>query len=95
MRRTVIFVLMAALVCGLLFSCANIQDDGTRTKTEGTLTGAGVGAVMGAIVGALLDGERGAVRGAAIGAGVGGVAGYAYGSHVKPESQIRKPGRVA
>ena len=73
---------MAALVCGSLPSCANIKDDETRTKTEGTLTGAGVGAVLGAIVGALVDGGRGAARGAAIGAGVGGVAGYAYGSHV-------------
>ena len=82
MRRTVVFVFIAVFVCGLLFSCTNIKDDETRTKTEGTLTGAGVGAVMGAVIGALLDGERGAVRGAAIGAGVGGVAGYAYGSHV-------------
>ena len=82
MRRIGSFVLMAALVCGSLPSCANIKDDETRTKTEGTLAGAGVGAVLGAIVGALLDGERGAARGAAIGAGVGGVAGYAYGSHV-------------
>jgi len=82
MRRTVIFVLIAALACGSLPSCTNIKDDETRTKTEGTLSGAGVGAVLGAIIGAVLDGGRGAARGAAIGAGVGGVAGYAYGSHV-------------
>ena len=82
MRFTVIIVLMAVLACGSLSSCTNIKDDETRTKTEGTLTGAGVGAVLGAIIGAVLDGGRGAARGAAIGAGVGGVAGYAYGSHV-------------
>jgi uncharacterized protein YcfJ len=73
---------MVALVCGALPSCTNIKDDDTRTKTEGTLTGAGIGAVVGAIIGVVLDGGRGAARGAAIGAGVGGVAGYAYGSHV-------------
>jgi hypothetical protein len=82
MRRTGIFFLMVALVCGSLPACTNIKDDETRTKTEGTLTGAGVGAVVGAIIGAVLDGGRGAARGAAIGAGAGGVAGYAYGSHV-------------
>ena len=82
MRRTIIVVLMAALMCGSLSSCTNIKNDETRTKTEGTLAGAGVGAVVGAIIGALLDGGRGAARGAAIGAGVGGAAGYAYGSHV-------------
>jgi hypothetical protein len=73
---------MVVLVCGPVLSCTNIKDDETRTKTEGTLTGAGGGAVLGAIVGALLDGKRGAARGAAIGAGVGGAAGYAYGHHV-------------
>ena len=82
MRRTVIVVLMAALVCGSLSSCTNIKDDETRTKTEGTLTGASIGAVLGAVLGALLDGGRGAARGAAAGAALGGVAGYAYGSHV-------------
>ncbi|MDR0239062.1 MAG: hypothetical protein LBI88_02375 [Deltaproteobacteria bacterium] len=82
MRRTVIVVLIAALMCGSLSACTNIKDDQTRTKSEGTIAGAGVGAVLGAILGAILDGGRGAARGTAIGAGVGGVAGYAYGSHV-------------
>ena len=82
MRRTGLCLLMAALVYGSLPACTNIKDDETRTKTEGTLTGAGLGAVVGAIIGAVLDGGRGAARGAAIGAGAGGVAGYAYGSHV-------------
>ena len=48
------------LPCALLFSlsliaplsgCGNIQHDGTRTKTEGTLVGAGVGAGVGALLG--------------------------------------------
>ena len=82
MRRAGIVFLVAVVVCGPLLSCTAIKDDGTRTKTEGTLTGAGIGAAVGAILGALLDGGRGAARGAAIGAGLGGVAGYAYGSHV-------------
>jgi len=85
MRRTGIWILTAVLVCAPLFSCTNIKDDEARTKTEGTLTGAGAGAVVGAVVGALLDGKRGAARGAALGAAVGGVAGYAVGSHVANE----------
>ncbi|MCL1985538.1 MAG: hypothetical protein FWG59_03740, partial [Betaproteobacteria bacterium] len=65
MRHPAIVLLTAVLMCGFLPSCTNIKDDGTRTKTEGTLAGAGTGAVIGAIIGALLDGGRGAARGAA------------------------------
>ncbi len=82
MQRLVVCLLIPALVLGFLPACSNIQDDQTRTKTEGTLVGAGAGAVLGAVVGGLVGGRRGALTGAAIGAGAGGLAGYAYGSHV-------------
>ncbi|MBQ9220892.1 YMGG-like glycine zipper-containing protein [Succinivibrio sp.] len=62
--------------------CTNIKDDSTRTKTEGTLAGAGIGAAVGAGLGALFGGSKGALAGAAIGAGVGSLSGYFYGKHV-------------
>ena len=48
--------------------CSNIQDDGTRTKTEGTLVGGGIGAAFGALLGGLIGGDG---KGALIGAGIG------------------------
>lgn len=62
--------------------CTNIKDDSTRTKTEGTMAGAGIGAALGAGLGALFGGSKGALAGAAIGAGVGSLSGYFYGKHV-------------
>jgi chromosome segregation ATPase len=81
-----------AVACaGSLFftGCANIKDDTTRTKTEGTLAGAGLGALVGAGIGALAGGAhgRGIAAGAAIGAAAGGAGGYAYGSHVARKKQ--------
>jgi gas vesicle protein len=60
-------------------SCTNIQDDGTRTRVEGSLGGAALGAGLGAILGHQ-SGNAGA--GALIGAAAGGLAGLAYGNHV-------------
>lgn len=75
-----------SLLCAgtLLFSgCANIKDDTQRTKTEGTLAGAGLGALAGGLIGAATGGStRSIVGGALIGGAAGGVAGHAYGSHV-------------
>jgi len=65
-----------------LSGCANIQDDGTRTKTEGTMVGAGVGAALGAGIGALIGGRQGAAIGAGVGLLAGSAVGYAAGSHV-------------
>jgi len=65
-------------------SCANIKDDQTRTKTEGTLLGAGIGAVLGAGSAAIASGGNTSsiLKGAAIGAIAGGALGHAYGSKV-------------
>ncbi len=62
--------------------CTNIEDDSTRTQTEGTMVGAGFGAALGAGLGALFGGSKGALVGAAIGVGVGSLSGYFYGKHV-------------
>jgi len=67
---------------GSLAGCANIQDDGTRTKTEGTLVGAGAGAAIGAGIGALIGGRQGAAIGAGIGLLAGSALGYGAGAHV-------------
>jgi chromosome segregation ATPase len=82
--------LTAALCAGSLFftGCTNIKNDTTRTKTEGTLAGAGLGALLGAGVGALAGGGgRSIATGALIGGAAGGGAGYAYGSHVAKKKQ--------
>jgi len=70
MKRVIVLLAIVVLMIGSLSGCANIQDDGTRTKTEGTLVGAGAGAAIGAGIGALIGGGRGA----AVGAGAGLVA---------------------
>jgi uncharacterized membrane protein YebE (DUF533 family) len=71
------FAALTAL--SLLSSCANIQDDGTRTRTEGALAGSVLGGIAGGIIGH--QSGRG-WEGAAIGATAGGLAGLAYGNHV-------------
>jgi uncharacterized protein YcfJ len=82
---------LTAVLCAgsLLFTgCTNIKNDTTRTKTEGTLAGAGLGALLGAGVGALAGGGgRSIATGAVVGAAAGGAAGYAYGSHVAKKKQ--------
>ena len=67
--------------------CANIKDDSTRTKTEGTMIGAGAGAVVGGLVGYLVGGEKGALIGAGVGAAAGAAGGYAYGDHVAGQKE--------
>jgi len=62
-----------AFIIGSLAACTNIQNDRTRTQTEGAVTGAAVGAAAGA--------GTTAAAGAA-GAVAGGVAGAAYGNAV-------------
>lgn len=85
MRKTIAVVMVLVLIVGNLTACTNIKDDGTRTRTEGTLVGAGAGAAIGAGVGAAVAGRGGALVGALIGLAVGGLAGLAYGSHVANE----------
>lgn len=77
--------LFMALLCLVLVTapgCANIQNDATRTTTEGALTGMAVGAGLGALVGGLVTGSDGAIIGAAIGGALGGLAGTAVGKHI-------------
>jgi len=80
-----------SLLCAgsLLFSgCANIKDDTQRTKTEGTLAGAGAGALIGGLIGAATGGgTRSVVTGALIGGAAGGYAGHEYGKHVAKKKQ--------
>lgn len=83
MRKLTAVVLCATLLtasagCG----CSNIQNDRTRTKTEGALTGAGVGTLLGAGIGALAGGGKGALLGGAIGAAAGTGIGYLIGTSV-------------
>jgi len=78
---------VAALVVCTFFAslvgCANIQNDATRTKTEGTLLGTGLGAGLGAAAGAIFGGNtQSTLIGAGIGAGVGALAGYLTGKHI-------------
>lgn len=76
-------VLVVCMFSASLVGCANIQNDATRTKTEGTLLGTGVGAAVGAGLGQLIGGNtKGTLIGAAIGAGVGALAGFFVGKHV-------------
>ncbi|MDR2124222.1 MAG: hypothetical protein LBP38_04470 [Desulfovibrio sp.] len=82
MKKVIVLLLILTALCGSLSGCANIQDDATRTKTEGTLVGAGVGAAVGAGIGALVGGRSGALLGAGIGAAVGSMIGLAAGAHV-------------
>ena len=77
--------LFVMMLCALFVvsGCANIKDDGTRTRVEGAGTGAVIGAVAGGILGQIIGGDtKGTLVGAAIGAAVGGAGGYAYGDHV-------------
>lgn len=82
MKRVIALFLVVALSVASLCGCANIQNDHTRTTTEGTLVGAGAGAAMGAGIGAIAGGGRGAAIGAGAGALVGGLVGLFVGSHI-------------
>ncbi|RBP43661.1 hypothetical protein DES53_10559 [Roseimicrobium gellanilyticum] len=76
-----LFLRSTAAVTALAFvtSCANIKDDQTRTRTEGTLAGGALGAIAGGIIGH--QSGRG-FEGALLGAGIGSLAGLAVGDHV-------------
>jgi len=82
--------LTSLLTAGTFFvaGCTNIKDDTQRTKTEGTLAGAGAGALVGGLIGAATGGgtER-IVTGALIGGAAGGYAGHEYGKHVAEKKQ--------
>ena len=66
-----------------LGGCANIQNDGTRTKTEGTLVGTGAGAGIGALLGlAIGQNTESTLIGAGLGAVLGGLSGFLMGNHV-------------
>ena len=80
--KKIIQLLLIALISVSLVGCANIKDDSTRTKTEGTLLGGGLGAGLGALVGGLAGGSQGALIGAGIGLGVGALGGFFVGKHV-------------
>ena len=79
MKTSFLKVGSALTFAAMLASCTNIQDDGTRTRTEGGLAGALLGAAAGAVIG---NQSGRAWEGAAIGAAAGGLAGVAYGNHV-------------
>lgn len=81
MKRALALLMVLALVIGQA-GCANIQNDGTRTRTEGALVGGAGGAALGAGIGALADGGRGALIGAGIGLLAGLIGGYAVGDHI-------------
>ena len=82
-NRTGMAVCLSLAISLSVTGCSNIHDDSTRTKTEGTLTGAGVGAAVGALLGLAIGGNtQGTLLGAAIGAGVGSLSGFMVGKHV-------------
>ena len=83
MIRKLTLGILLLFVLSVVYGCAGIKDDGTRTRTEGAGTGVAAGAVAGAIVGALAGGSKETVLwGAAIGGAIGGSIGYAYSEYV-------------
>ena len=88
MKRKTSWVMVVLCMLLTISGCANIKDDGTRTRTEGAGTGAAIGAVAGGVLGQILGGDtKATLIGAAIGAAVGGVGGYAYGDHVAGQKE--------
>ncbi len=85
LRKCISILSILTLIAGvsMLSGCANIQDDGTRTRTEGAATGAAAGAILGAIIGQVAGGDtESTLMGAAIGGAIGGAGGYAVGNHI-------------
>ncbi len=76
MKKLIPLLLCMALI---LPGCANIQNDSTRTTTEGALVGGVAGAGIGAIIGKLTGSTA---LGAAIGGVVGAVGGAMVGKHI-------------
>ena len=87
MTTSLIRTTTAITAAAFLASCANIKDDQTRTRTEGTLAGSLIGGGLGAIIG---HQSGHGIEGALIGAAAGGLAGLAVGDHV-----ARKKARYA
>ncbi len=87
MKRKMALGVILFFTTSIITGCANIKDDSTRTKTEGTMIGAGVGAAVGAGLGALIGGKKGALLGAAAGTAVGAAGGFAYGNHVAGQKE--------
>ncbi len=77
MKKALPLVLCAALI--IPTGCANIENDSTRTKTEGALVGTAAGAAAGAAIGKA-TGNTG--LGLIIGAGVGLIGGFFVGKHI-------------
>ena len=85
-KRTVVSMVMVLAVT--VAGCANIQDERTRTQTEGAVVGSGIGAGIGAVIGGLSGGHRGALQGAGIGAVVGGIGGFLTGRHIANKKSV-------
>jgi hypothetical protein len=79
MTTSLIRTTAALTAVAFISRCANIENDQTRTRVEGTLAGSLVGGGLGAIIGH--QSGRG-VEGALIGAAAGGLVGLAVGDHV-------------
>lgn len=76
-----VYLRICALLTTLLITgCANIQDDGTRTRTEGALAGCAAGSLLGTLLG---DNRKSAASGCVL----GGAAGLAVGQHVANKKQ--------
>lgn len=88
MNRKIIGTVTLICLLSMITGCANIQDDGDRTRSEGAGTGAAVGALTGALLGQIFGGDTSSTLiGAAIGGAVGGAGGYAYGNHVANQKE--------
>jgi uncharacterized protein YcfJ len=79
MTTSMLRSIAAVTAAAFLASCANIKNDQTRTRTEGTLAGSLIGGGLGAIIG---HQSGHGIEGALIGAAAGGLAGLAVGDHV-------------
>ena len=82
MKHSFVKLTTILTLSAMLASCANIKDDSTRTKTEGTLGGAVLGGILGYAIGG--------TRGAAIGAGAGAIGGFGVGAHVAAKKRAYK-----
>jgi archaellum component FlaC len=88
MSRKALAVIVTLCMLLVVSGCANIKDDGTRTRAEGAGTGAAIGAIAGGVLGQIVGGDTSAtLLGAAIGAAVGGAGGYIYGDHVAGQKE--------
>ena len=57
MKRKTSWAMVVLCMLLTISGCANIKDDGTRTRTEGAGTGAAIGAVAGGVLGQILGGN--------------------------------------